>query len=235
VLINSIFASLKMVLSLMDAAPLPCPVCLAPQTRQFARIDARDYRACAICDSRFLNPVHYPARDVEHAEYRLHDNRLDDPCYRQFLSRLATPLLGKLVPAAVGLDYGCGPGPALAVCLREAGHEMALYDPLFVPDISVLTRTYDFVTCTEVVEHFHAPAAEFARLRALVRPGGWLAIMTCFQTDDARFADWHYRKDITHVVFYRETTFRYLAHSWGWTCEVPHKDVVLMQRPLGAP
>ena len=68
-------------------------------------------------------------------------------------------------------------------------------------------------------------------LRHRVRCGGFLAIMTCFQTDDDRFAGWHYRKDPTHIVFYREATFRYLSGVWGWTCEVPVKDVVLMQRP----
>ena len=219
----------------MKPAPLPCPVCLAAKTRHFAQIDGRDYRACTVCDARFINPVHYPTRDVEHAEYRLHENNLDDARYRQFLARLVTPLLKKLAPGAVGLDYGCGPGPALAASLCEAGHEVALYDPFFVPDPAPLSETYDFITCTEVAEHFHKPASEFGRLRALVRPGGWLAVMTCFQTDDARFAAWHYRKDITHVVFYRETTFRYLAQGWGWTCEVPQKDVALMQRPLAAP
>ena len=40
-------------------------------------------------------------------------------------------------------------------------------------------------------------------LSYLVRPGGWTGVMTCFQTDDARLAHCHYRRDPTHVVFYR--------------------------------
>lgn len=119
----------------------------------------------------------------------------------------------------------------MAAMLREAGHAVALFDPFFSPEPAPLRERYDFVTCTETAEHFHHPQAEFARLCGLVRAGGWLAVMTCFQTDDARFAGWHYRKEPTHVVFYREATFRYLARRWGWTCEVPAKDVVLMQRP----
>ena len=103
----------------------------------------------------------------------------------------------------------------------------------FAPDPAPLAQVYDFITCTEVAEHFHHPAAEFARLRGLVRPGGWLAAMTSFQTDDARFAGWQYRADPTHVVFYRDATFRYLAQTWGWRCEIPVKDVALLQRPLG--
>mgnify|MGYP001380110208 CR=1 FL=1 len=120
---------------------------------------------------------------------------------------------------------------ALAAVLREAGHRMALYDPFFSPDEAPLAEEYDFVTCTETAEHFHRPADEFDRLFGLVRPDGWLAIMTRFQTDDASFADWHYRRDPTHVVFYRSSTLVHLAHQQGWTCEVPIKDVALMRRP----
>lgn len=115
--------------------------------------------------------------------------------------------------------------------LREAGHHMALYDPFFQPDPKPLQNTFDLVTCTETTEHFHRSAEEFARLMSLVRPGGWLAIMTCFQTDDIRFTGWRYRRDPTHVVFYREATFRYLAQLRGWNCVVPVKDVALLRRP----
>ena len=130
-----------------------------------------------------------------------------------------------------GLDYGCGPRPALAAMLEEAGHAVALYDPFFQPEPAPLGQRYDFVTCTEAAEHFHRPAATFEQIMGLVRPGGWLALMTCFQTDDARFANWHYRRDPTHVVFYRETTLRHLAAAHGWSCTVPAKDVALMQAP----
>lgn len=180
---------------------------------------------------RFLDPCQRPQPKDEHAEYLRHENDPGDPGYRKFLSRLAAPLLDQLAPGLQGLDYGCGPGPALAAMLCEAGHSMALFDPFFQPDQQPLTETYDFITCTEVAEHFHRPAQEFDRLDAMLRPGGWLGVMTCFQTDDARFANWHYRKDPTHVVFYRETTFRIIAAQRGWTCEIPVKDVVLMQKP----
>ncbi|MFN3973503.1 MAG: class I SAM-dependent methyltransferase [Gemmobacter sp.] len=208
-----------------------CPVCGAAAVARFAVVDGRHYWRCAACAASYLLPAHHPARDVELAHYLHHENIPDDPRYRRFLARLADPLRARLMPEARGLDYGCGPGPALAAMLREAGHRVALYDPFFAPDPAPLSETYDFVTCTEVAEHFHHPQAEFTRLCGLVHPGGWLAVMTCFQTDDARFADWHYRKDPTHVVFFREETFRHLAWLWGWHCDIPVKDVVLFQRP----
>jgi hypothetical protein len=65
----------------------------------------------------------------------------------------------------------------------------------------------------------------------LLRPGGWLALTTCFQTDDSRFAQWHYRRDPTHVVFYREATLAHLARHHGWRMEVPTRNVALMHKP----
>lgn len=208
-----------------------CPVCRATGPTPFMQIDGLRYWGCGTCLTRFLDPGQRPSATVEHAHYLTHRNDPDDPGYRGFLARTAAPLIDRLAPASSGLDYGCGPGPALAAMLREAGHSVALYDPFFRPDPAVLGARYDFVTCTEVAEHFHNPADEFDRFDRLLRPGGWLAVMTCFQTDDARFANWHYRRDPTHVVFYREATFRTLSAQRGWDCTIPAKDIVLMRKP----
>lgn len=208
----------------------PCPVCEAAATQPFMQVDGRHYWRCPQCQATFLDPSQLPTPEREQAEYRLHDNDAAQAGYRRFLTQLAQPLLQRLPPQQHGLDYGCGPGPVLAAMLREAGHSVALYDPFFAPDRSVLNTTYDFITCTEVAEHFHTPAAEFRRLNGLLKPGGWLALMTCFQTDDARFAQWHYRRDPTHVVFYREATLLHVAASLGWQCEVPVANVALMRK-----
>lgn len=209
-----------------------CPVCRLEDLRPLLTVDGREYRRCERCQATLLHPRHHLAAPAERAVYEQHRNDPGDPGYRRFLERLAAPLLGRLAPGRHGLDYGCGPGPALAAMLREAGHEVALYDPFFRPDRTVLDAAYDFVTCTEVAEHFRRPAEEFDRLGRLLRPGGWLAVMTCFQTDDARFAGWHYRRDPTHVTFYREATFRRLAADRGWACDIAAKDVALLQLPV---
>ena len=208
----------------------PCPLCRTNLTERFVQVDGHDYFRCGLCELRFLGRAYLPSAHEERAQYDLHENAVGDPGYEAFLNRLAEPLKQKLKPGADGLDFGCGPGPALADMMQRAGHAMAVYDPFYAPNKAVLDAQYGFVTCTEVVEHFHDPAREFQRLDALLVPGGWLGIMTCFQTDDARFAAWHYRKDPTHVVFYREATFSWLAEKMGWTIEVPCKDVVLVQK-----
>ena len=213
-----------------DDQPERCPVCHAVSPIPFQEVDGQCYWRCEICEARFLDPRQLPSAEDERAHYLRHENDVHDPRYRKFLSKLVDPLLGMFKPGQSGLDYGCGPGPALAKMLEEAGHRMALYDPFFSPDDSVFEATYDVITCSEVAEHFHRPFDEFNRLDRLLRPGGWLGVMTCFQTDDGRFATWHYRRDPTHVVFYRETTLRHVAFQRGWTCTIPGKDVALMQK-----
>jgi SAM-dependent methyltransferase len=212
-------------------SPPPCPVCADRSVGLLQSVDGRDYWRCRCCQATFLDPDQLPLAADEHAQYRLHRNAVDDPGYRSFLDRLVQPLLGRLAPASAGLDFGCGPGPALASMLAGHGHAVALYDPLFRPDAKALQREYDFVTCTEVIEHLHRPAQVFARLWTLVRPGGWLALMTAFQDDAQDFARWHYRRDPTHVVFYRRRTIEVLAASVGWSCRFPAEGVALLQRP----
>lgn len=216
----------------MSNADRRCQVCRSVSLRHFMDVGHQRYHRCECCEATLLDPAGYLTREQEQEVYALHDNQVDDPGYRRFLSRLTSPLLEQLPRGAEGLDFGCGPGPALASLLREAGMEVALYDPFFFPDASALRKDWDFVTCTEVAEHLHDAYAVFEQLVQMLRPGGWLGVMTCFQTDDARFAGWHYRRDPTHVVFYREATLAWLACHFGLRLKIPGKDVALMHKPL---
>lgn len=209
-----------------------CRVCRDGDCIPFRQIGPQTYWRCQTCLATLLDSAQMPGPEAERAHYGHHQNHVDDPGYRRFLSKLAQPLLARLSPGVRGLDYGCGPGPALAAMMEEAGHPMAVWDPVFAPDPAPLARTYDVITCSEVAEHFHAPADAFDHLDGLLRPGGWLGVMTCFQTEDARFADWHYRKDPTHVVFYKTETFAVIARQRGWSCEIPAKDIALMRKAV---
>lgn len=206
-----------------------CHVCGSEVTLPFQTHGTRVYRRCPRCEARLLHPDHYLPLARERAYYDTHHNNPDDPGYRRFLGKLAKPLLERLPAGAEGLDFGCGPGPALARMLEEQGHRVALYDPVFFPQPETLQGCFDFITCTEVVEHLHNAYAVFEQLVQRLRPGGWLAVMTCFQTDDSRFAGWHYRRDPTHVVFYREETLTWLAQHFGMTLDIPVKDVALFR------
>ena len=169
---------------------------------------------------------------AEKAVYDLHENNIEDPGYRRFLSRLAVPLLERLGDRACsGLDFGCGPGPALAQMLVDAGHAMALYDPYYFADEGVLEQRYDFVTATEVVEHLSAPGRELDRLWSLLRGGGVLALMTKLVIDQTAFARWHYIADPTHICFFSLPTLRWWASGVGAELEQVAADVIMLRKP----
>ena len=207
-----------------------CRVCLRNSLAPFLQKDGLNYLRCSQCQVTLVSAAQLPSHQTQLQKYQQHENDPLDARYREFLNRLAAPLLAELPANQVGLDFGCGPGPALADMLSQAGHSMRLYDPFFFPDATVLDQQFDFVTCTEVAEHFHQPHAEFTRMIALLKPGGLLALMTSFQHDDSRFADWHYRRDPTHVTFYKQETFDFIAAEFSLTCKIPCKNVAFLRK-----
>lgn len=184
---------------------------------------------CPLCGLVFADPADQLDRTQEKLRYDCHENNPADEGYRNFLRQLADPLLQKLTPGQSGLDFGCGPGPTLSGLLEDAGMHMSLYDPFYAPDQSVLNQQYDFVTCSEVVEHFNHPLQSWQQLTGLVRPGGWLGVMTSLFTPRIDFASWHYPKDLTHVCFYSPQTLDWLADRFSLTVEAINESVILFQ------
>lgn len=219
--------------SAMARSLIRCPLCAATGPIPFAEAQGRSYYECARCRLVAMAPGDRPSAQEERARYEMHENHPDDPGYRGFLNRLAAPLIDRLPAGAEGLDYGSGPGPALSRMLREAGHPTAIYDPFFAPDRSVLDRTYRFITCTETAEHFHAPGKEFERMNSLLRPGGWLGLMTEVRDASQPFESWWYTRDATHVCFYSADTFGWIGRHFGWELERPHRNVALFRKPAG--
>ncbi|QSA96585.1 class I SAM-dependent methyltransferase [Methylococcus sp. EFPC2] len=211
--------------------PAPdCPLC--HRSAEFYTADLRrSYFRCPDCGLVYADPASQLSPSAEKAVYDLHDNDPDDAGYRRFLGRLLPPLLERVKPGMEGLDYGCGPGPALARMLEEAGMPMVLYDPHYRPDSGALERTYDFVTCTETVEHFRRPAEDWTRLAALLKPGAWLAVMTQPVISRERFERWQYKNDPTHLAFYSAHTLRWLAERLGLASEQAARDIFLFKKP----
>ena len=207
-----------------------CPLCSADLIRQFVTVDSKTFWRCDKCYLTFLSPEFYLSSEDELARYLLHENSPEDRRYRQFLSRLTDYLIPKLQPGVRGLDYGSGPGPTLSVMLEEAGFPMEVYDPYFAPDTAPLDCTYDVITCTETVEHFHSPAKEFDQFNRLLNHGGWLGIMTEMLESDDGFANWWYHTEPTHVCFYKQATMAWIAEQYSWRVEYPRKNVTLFYK-----
>lgn len=217
----------------MERDPFPCPLCKYKGNHDpFHRDVSRDYYRCSCCHLTYVPPSQHLSLHAERAEYDKHQNSPDDPGYRKFLGRLFNPLREKLNPESEGLDFGSGPGPTLSVMFEEEGMAMTLYDPFYAPDRLALApqNQYDFITATEVVEHLHDPAAEIALLWSLLKPGGWLGVMTKLALDEAAFSRWHYKSDPTHVCFFSIKTIDWLAGNLK--AEVHHigADVFLFQK-----
>ncbi len=190
---------------------------------------------CATCGLVVRDPDAWPDRESERAHYRLHQNDANDPHYCRFLAPGIERLKPVLGVGVAGLDFGCGPDSAIVAVGRQAGATMLGYDPLFAPDERLLRySTYDVVTCTETVEHLHRPWSVFQQMGRLLRPGGRLMIQTGFAPPAAQFADWHYWRDPTHVIFFRVQTFQWLAAAFGWVIVEIAAPVAVFDMPRAA-
>jgi SAM-dependent methyltransferase len=208
-----------------------CPLCGSADTRWLCRDRWRDYFRCTVCELISVPAAQFVSAAEEKARYDQHRNSPDDPGYRAFLSRLLNPMLERLRPGSHGLDFGSGPGPTLSLMFIEAGHTMAIYDPFYAPDASVLERQYDFVTASEVVEHLRRPRQDLDRMWACVKPGGILGLMTSLVPAPEAFRpDWRYARDLTHVCFYSSATCAWLAAQWRADFEIHGADAALLQK-----
>ncbi len=207
-----------------------CPLCGAPGSALHHSDAARAYLRCAVCALIHVPARHHLTADQEKQRYDYHQNDAQDAGYRRFLAQLFEPLAPRLPAGAAGLDYGCGPGPVLARMFGDAGFSMRVYDPYYAPDTGALQREYDFLTCTEAAEHFAYPGTEWQRIVSLVRPGGWIGVMTSLHDDAPSFADWYYKNDPTHVCFYARQTIEWLAHRHRLTPQLVSGAVILLQR-----
>lgn len=212
---------------LKTGAPFPCPLCGALGAATYHRETNRDYWRCHVCELVFLSPPQRLSLDEEVARYRTHRNTDDDPEYLKFLSRLADPMIERVPVGSAGLDYGSGQSSALALLLSRTGRPTVAYDPVFRPDASLLKTTYDFVTCSEVVEHVHDPHALLKRFEHLLARRGTLGIMTSLYHERIPFGEWWYRRDPTHVCFYHENTMRWIAHEFGWAVALPAPNIAI--------
>ena len=207
-----------------------CTVCKNNKIEFFLNVEGLDYWQCALCKATMLDSIKFISKNKEKKHYLKHNNQINDTRYRIFLSNLIEPLKDKISIDDMGLDYGCGYAPALADILKKDGFNVELYDPFFFKNENIFCRKFNFITCSEVVEHFFKPYEEFNKIDSLLASNSWLAIMTSFMTEDYLFENWHYRRDPTHVVFYKKITFKIIANQRDWKINFPSKNIVLFNK-----
>ena len=213
---------------------IECIVCKSKIIDIFQIINNLTYWECNYCSAKFLDKKNYVDLETEKRHYLKHNNFINDIGYRKFLSKLIIPLKKKISQSDIGLDYGCGYGPALVEMLKEEGYKIECYDPFFFPNKEIFLKKYQYITCSEVVEHFFNPYEEFNKIDNILDNNGWFGVMTSFIIEDHLFKDWYYRRDPTHVVFYKEQTFEVIAKQRNWNLTIPCKNIALFNKNLFA-
>lgn len=207
-----------------------CTLCNSTNIKQIYSNENYSYLHCQTCDLVFVNPDERLSPSEEKQRYDLHENDPADNRYRNFLNQLFLPLNKRLLPKSYGLDYGSGPGPALSIMFEEAGHSMDIFDPFYANNHSVFSKAFDFITSTETVEHFYNPGEEFEKLWSLLKPGGYLGIMTLLRPKDLPLSEWHYIRDDTHVSLYTKQTFVWIAEQFNANIWFHGDRVIILQK-----
>lgn len=196
---------------------IECPLCDSSLLLETVKgPDARGYRRCVNCSLLFVEPHFLLSKEEEKKQYLTHNNGIEHQGYVAFLNQAVEPALPLLYPNMHGLDFGCGPVPTLSIMLRQHGFVCDDYDPIFFPELP--TKTFDFIFATECFEHFFSPAKEIANIANLLNPQGYIIIMTETWTSVDAFKTWRYAKDDTHVSFFHNRTFEFIAQMFNFKC-----------------
>lgn len=192
-----------------------CPLCLHGDTVFYSKDRFRNYHLCSRCALIFVPFGFHVSQQEERERYNLHNNDPDNPGYRKFLNQLAQPLIKFLKKPSSGIDFGSGPNPALSKLLEAEGYQMSNFDPFFANNRNFFSQNFDFLTSCEVIEHFRNPLKEWEKMVMMVKQNGLIAISTETFNEEISFDTWYYKSDKTHVCFYSEKTFVWIAGNFN--------------------
>lgn len=208
---------------------IKCTLCFAT-TLPYKELKKRNYYRCPNCDAIMLNPKYYLSFEKEKSRYETHNNDVTDIKYQEFVSPIVNEVLRNYTIYDKGLDFGAGTGPVASSLLKDKGYILSLYDPFFINNPEVLKSTYDYIICSEVVEHFYNPKKEFKLLKSLLKTNGSLIIMTNVFNDEIDFVNWSYKNDSTHVFFYTFKTFEYIKKTFNYKSLTITNRLIVLQK-----
>lgn len=205
---------------------MKCTLCSTPLTNK-----ADDYYfICDTCGAYIKNVKYYLTTEQEKCRYEEHHNDVNDLGYQKFTSPITNNILEKFSPKHLGLDYGCGTGPVISKMLQDKGYKVELFDPYFYPNQKYLDYRYDYIIACEVFEHFYHPKEEIERLIGLLKPNGYLYIMTHLYSSQIDFKKWYYRKDPTHVFIYTEKSISFIANKYSMYIERQSDRLIILKK-----
>lgn len=193
-----------------------CPLCNSTAT-VFCEKPKHLFYKCDSCDGIFRPKHSFLTAEEEKAHYEKHNNDVFDERYQNFVSPIVNAILQDFTSEAKGLDFGSGTGPVIAKMLTDKGYQVQNYDLFFADDISLLKQKYDYVSCCEVMEHFHHPYQEFELLKSLLLPKGKLYCKTAIYNNQMPFENWYYKDDFTHVFIYQPKTLEWIKTEFHFS------------------
>ena len=195
----------------------PCILCGDTASSIYYQDKHHYFFECSLCSTVYRNAENFIDHNAEKERYLTHNNDVDNLGYQRFVRPIIKAVTKEYTTTHIGLDFGAGTGPVITKLLSDQGYTLALYDPFFHPDKTVLEQQYDFIVCCEVIEHFHNPMVEFRLLKSLLKPNGKLFCMTDVWEDGKEaFAKWYYKNDPTHVIFYNAKNIQYIKNTVGF-------------------
>ncbi|MBW6492501.1 MAG: class I SAM-dependent methyltransferase [Lentimicrobium sp.] len=192
-----------------------CPLCRNLSAKKtIPGTVGRIFYLCDECMLVFADPAARIADEDEKYRNTLHENSINNKGYIDFLNQVLNPALKYIDASMTGLDFGCGPDPTINLLLKQKEIECDNYNPFFFFDLQ--NKKYDFIFATECFEHFNYPAEDINKIAGLLKKGGFLFILTSKRDTPAHFSKWTYARDLTHVSFYHERTFEFIAKKFGF-------------------
>lgn len=205
-----------------------CPLC-NNLSKLYCTHKKREFLQCSNCSSVFLHPDYYTTLDKEVAHYKTHNNDPFDIRYQNFVSPVVNTILNNFRKEDKGLDFGSGTGSPIVKMLQDNEYDISQYDLFFHPDTTVLQQQYNYISCTEVAEHFKEPYNEFKQLKNLLLPKGKLLLMTVLFDEKSDFSTWYYKDDPTHVFFYHPKAFEWIKNEFGFKSFTIDKRMITLE------
>ncbi len=211
---------------------MTCPLCEA-QSKFFQSGENREYWRCSVCRLIFVPTNYFISKEDEIQHYLKHNNSLESEGYVQMFEEKIRVVKNVCKRVKTVLDYGCGYEPVLKTLLTREGFSVTGYDPNFFPQRD-LDTTHDLIISTETFEHFKEPGRDISDLLQSLAPLGYLAVMTRLappHDQPESFGHWYYKRDPTHIAFYDNATFSWIARHYEMEIIFNNgKDFVVLQR-----
>ncbi|WP_428024598.1 class I SAM-dependent methyltransferase [Arcobacter sp.] len=192
---------------------ITCPLCSS-----FSKLFYKNtHYKCECCTGVFKAKEFHLIGEDEKNIYEKHKNNSSDIRYQNFLSPITNSVLNDKPKSSIGLDFGCGKDSAIIKVLSDNGYKIYGYDLFYLDDKSLLEKKYDYITSSEVIEHFQEPNKEFTLFKSLLKDNGSLYLMTDIYDESIDFDKWYYKNDPTHIFMYQRKTFEWIKEEFGFS------------------